>query len=333
MSAINPSEKHYTSTNILRLFRLGITAQALNKAAKEKRIPEAKKMMRGRVPTRYWELDDLPKIGGIFGSFKKPHKTEIIASYIPKGGVGKTTWTLNFSRMLALHGMKTLVIGADFQCNLSKSFGVNYDSDELPLSLYDALLKNANINDVISNTDLPTLDVITESPELALLDREIFKEFQREKLLTKALKPVINSYDVIIIDCPPQWNELVTNALVLADHIISPVSADGESFHSMKMFIPALESFIDKSGHSFETIKFIPNNINVRTKYSTSFQKKFFDSYPDLFTISYIRESISVKEAITSGISTIEYDPKSISSEDFYTAAIEVWNEITGSVQ
>ena len=321
------------SAQLVNLFRMDIKAPALNKAEKEGRIPTARRKKRGKINARYWLTNDLPQIGRQFGVLKQPNGTLVIAVYVPKGGTGKTFWSVNFARILALHDIKTLVIGGDFQCNLSKTFGISYDADELPFSLYDAIIDKVDIKDIIRETDIPTLDFIPESPELTLLDRTMIGEFQRETILSNILEEIKSDYQAIIIDCPPQWNELVTNSLMAADAIVSPVSADGESYHSFKMFVPALTKFIQKCKKEFRAIKFIPNNVDVRNKYTTSFQKKFLDNYPEIFTTTFIRESVTIKESGSENMSVLEYDPKSFASDDIYNCTVEIWNELTSEEQ
>jgi chromosome partitioning protein len=322
-------EDGFTIGYLKKIFHIDITPSALQQAEKSGRIPIANRQSRGRVAARMWTIADVPFIGKEYGRFQRPPHCAVISSYVPKGGVGKTTWSFNFVRLLALHGIKTLAIGADFQCSMSKSFGARYDDEnEMPASLYDVMLERCSIEDVITNSDIPTLDYIPESPELALLDRHIFTKNRRETLLQKLLEPLKSKYDVILIDCPPQWNELVTNALIASDAIICPILADGESNHSFKMFARELKTFIENMDKHFRLIKFIPNGVDLRNKYTTGYQKRFLNDYPDIFTTTFLRDSVFVKESTEVKKSVCEYDPKSSASDDFYNAALEVWTDL-----
>ena len=321
------SEEFQTS-QVVRLFRMDIKSHGLLKAEAKNRIPTAKRKERGKVKARYWDLDDLPAIGSVFGKFKPPKTNKIIASYVPKGGTGKTAWSFNFARILALHGIKTLVVGLDFQCSLSKSFGVNYNSSELPLSLYDVMVNNVPLKDIIATSDIPTLDFIPESHELTLLERHLFMQKRRDERLRTLLEPLKNTYQVIILDCPPQWNELVDNALIAAESIICPINADAESSHSFVMFMKALKTWTADMAKTFNLIKFVPNAVDLRDKFTTSHQKQFLSDYPSIFTASYLRQAVTLKESGANHVSVLEYDPKSSASEDMYSATLEVWSEL-----
>ena len=154
--------KEYQSSQLVKMFRLDIKPPAILKAEASGRIPIAKRRDRGQVKTRYWTVEDLPQIGAAFGKFSRPNETEVIASYVPKGGTGKTAWSFNFGRILALHGIRVLVVGLDFQCSVSKSFGINYNSSELPLSLYDVMVNSVAVDEIITKSDIPNLHFIPE---------------------------------------------------------------------------------------------------------------------------------------------------------------------------
>jgi chromosome partitioning protein len=227
-----------------------------------------------------------------------------------------------------------LVFGFDFQCSLSKSFGIDYDAEELPLSIYDAVVDpNTSLEDIIVPTDIPTLHLVPESDELSMLDRQILSRQRREYILEDMLAPIRSKYDVILIDCPPQWLEMVSNSLYVADCIVSPVLADGESYHSFKKFMRELQKFMKVMHKDYEYVKFIPNQVDTRAKYTSSFQKKYIQEYPDIFTTSYLRDAIQLQESGTARQSVIEYGPSTPIAEDFFYAALEIWDGIRSAIQ
>lgn len=334
MSDIQENSAKFTIASLKNMFRIDLLPSNIMKAEKTGRIPEACRETRGKVSARYWTIKQLPSIGAELGKFPRLPRPVIVSSYIPKGGVGKTTWTFNFARMIALHGIKTLVVGADFQCSISKSFGVKFDSEsEMPISLYDVIQHKSPIEDAIHNSDIPTLDFVAESPELTLLDRYLISQRNREHILGKLLEPLKGRYECIIIDCPPQWNELVTNALMASDAIICPVLADGESDHSFKMFMRELKTFMNTMEKNYTLVKFIPNGVDIRNKFTTSYQKKFLNDYPRIFTTSYLRNSVFIQEASEVNQSISEYNPKSGISEDIYNAIFEVWTDLADALR
>lgn len=320
--------EEFQTSQVVKLFRMDIKAHGLLKAESKQRIPTAKRRERGKVKARYWDLNDLPAIGSLFGKFKPPKSTKVIASYVPKGGTGKTAWSFNFARILALHGIKTLVVGLDFQCSLSKSFGIDYNSSDLPMSLYDVMVNQEPISEIITKSDIPTLHFIPESHELTLLERHLFMQKRRDERLRTLIEPLKDIYQVIILDCPPQWNELVDNALIAAESIICPINADAESSHSFVMFMKALTTWTADMAKSFKVIKFIPNAVDLRDKFTTSHQKQFLSDYPEVFTSSYLKQSVTIKESGAQHVSVLEYDPKSSASEDMFNATLEIWSDI-----
>ena len=321
--------KKFQSAHVVKMLGLDIQPQSLLKAESVGRIPKAQRVKRGKVPTRFWTLQEIPDIAKVLGKLPRPSHCQVISTYVPKGGVGKSLWTFNFSRILALNGIKTLVIGSDFQCSISKSFGVSYEDDqEMPLSLYDVLVDGVNIEEVIWKSDIPTLHFIPENTELTFIDRAILRKTRKEYLLSKVIQPLKSKYDVIIIDCPPHWNELTTNALIASNIIVSPVLADGESYHSFKIFMKELSNFLEDAETQFDLVKFIANGVDIRNKYTTSYQKKFLNDYPEVFSSIYIKDSVFLKEATELQMSIVEHKPKSSPAEDINAATYDIWTDI-----
>jgi len=323
-------ENEYLASHIVKMLKLDIKQPALVKAEKNGRIPQAVRRRKGRVDFRYWPTKSLPKIGAVFGKFKKPLKTEVFCVYAPKGGIGKSCFTFNFSRVLALHDLRVLVIGMDFQCTLSKNFGLSYEDDsQIPLSLFDCFAKeNKTLKDLILKTDIPNLFFIPESNELNVLDNYLFAKNRREYLLKDALEEIKGVFDVVIIDCPPYWNQSVTNALVAANRIIAPINSDGESYHSFKIYMRELKKFMERLKKGFDSVKFIANYVDLRNKYTTDFKNKLISEYGPVFTSAYLRDSVTVKEAGSARKSVIEYSPSSNVADDFYNAMFEVWSDV-----
>ncbi len=326
-------EIEYLPLEVIQIFRLDISQVALKNAEQAGKIPEAIRRKRGTREYRYWPTSSLPQVGAHFGKLNKPQHCQIIATYVPKGGTGKTAWTFNFSRILALHGLKVLAIGTDFQCSLSKSFGAEYDTEQVPLSIYDCIVEGVPLSDVIASTDIPTLDFVPESDELSMLDRQILSRPRREYILESILAPIKKDYDAIIIDCPPQWMEIVSNALWVADSLVAPVLADGESFHSFKKFMRELKKFTEIMGKDYSYVKFIPNLVDVRNKYTSSFQQKYISEYPEMFTTSYLRDSVALKESGTALRSILEYEASSSIANDVYDTVCEIWAGILAAEQ
>lgn len=331
MASVTVIQNHeYLPKQVIDIFGLSDTVKTagLVKAEREGRVPGATRKQKGKSSFRYWSVESLPGISKYYSKgFENAKKTIVISVYYPKGGVGKTTFSYNFCRILALYGLDVLGIGTDFQCSFSKSFGLNYDGDELPYSLYDVFARNEKLENIIHQSDIPNLHFVPESPELTVLDRWITTANNREHLLKKNIDCLKNKYDVIVIDCPPQWNEMVNNALIASDAIISPIQADGESYHSLKFFLPELEKFMEVMDKNFDLITFIPNLIkaNVFTK---SYQKNLNKYYADYIANVSFKDIVHVKEALSIGKSILEYSPNSAIAQDLKNLTRDLWSEL-----
>src|SRR5262245_17407718 len=142
-----------------------------------------------------------------------------------KGGVGKTTTTVNLAAFIAARKAKILVVDADPQSNASSSLGIK--PDEGMLSLYDALVNKVPMSEIIRPTSRQRLFIAPAAPELAAAEVELVQVLARETLLQKALKPILPDYDFILIDTPPSLGLLTINALTASTHgVIIPVQCE-----------------------------------------------------------------------------------------------------------
>ena len=168
-----------TNSELHNLYKLTASRQTLLNAEASGTIPTAKRIPRGKTSIRVWSLEDLPAIGGKYGFLKKLNEKLILAVYTAKGGVLKTTLSYNLARIIALHGMKVLVIGLDSQGSITDlalrplSQLENLEELDRHRGLYNFFLGELTLDEIIVKTALPTLDVIPETPSLVLLDRKI----------------------------------------------------------------------------------------------------------------------------------------------------------------
>ncbi len=328
--------KNWTPNEIIKLYRIEKTKTSLYRDEASGIIPMAQRIKRGKTEIRVWEHKDLPEIGKSYGFLTPPASTKIISVYTPKGGVLKSTIALNLARMLALNGIKTLVIGLDVQCtvthNLSKSEEINNLVDIKEVNgLYEvSKLKEeggCNIEDAILDTDLPTLFYIPESSNLNLLEQKIRDESRREYFLERVIKPIKDNFQTIIFDNSPNWNFLIQNSLAAATDVICPIACDIETFRSLTQNIEMINEFKTKMELAWSNFILIPTKVE-RTKLSTQIEAQYRTLFPELITASSIRVAAKGQESSLEKLSVIEYDAASQLADDYYGITKDIWNRI-----
>src|ERR1043165_34097 len=150
--------------------------------------------------------------------------SRIVAVANQKGGVGKTTTSINLAASIASRGYRVLLVDFDPQGNGSS--GVGYPRDKVELPVYDALVGECTLEDVIRPTDIPTLFIAPATTDLVGAEIELIGADHRERFLADALAPVAPQYQYIVIDCPPSLGLLTLNALVAADGVVVPMQAE-----------------------------------------------------------------------------------------------------------
>jgi chromosome partitioning protein len=163
----------------------------------------------------------------------------IVAVANQKGGVGKTTTSINLAASIASRGYRVLLVDFDPQGNASS--GVGYPRDKVELTIYDALVGECTIEEVIRPTDIPTLFVVPATTDLVGAEIELIGAEHRERFLANALAPIVESYDYIVIDCPPSLGMLTLNALVAADGIVVPMQAEYFALEGLSALTATIE--------------------------------------------------------------------------------------------
>ncbi len=228
-----------------------------------------------------------------------------------KGGVGKTTSSINVGACLAIKGKKTLLIDLDPQYNLTQSLGIN-DPQE---SVYDALLGKSNLP-ILSIKD--NLDLVPSSLELSKAEFEMASVFKREFVLSTLLEEVKDKYDFIIIDCPPALGVLTINSFVASEYIIIPVEAEYLSLKGYSILSEAISKIgleIDKVFITkYDSRKVL--NRDVLESIKNSLGNKVFNTL--------IRDNISLAEAPTSGLDIFSYEPNCNGAVDYESLTNEI---------
>lgn len=286
-----------------------------------------------------WDHALLPQIGAKLGFLKAPIRPIVLSTFVTKGGVLKTTLTLNLARLLALHEIPTLVVGLDLQGDITTSLGQNPAEGVQDLSealaaydqvkgLYDYFENRAGLTDLILKTDLPALDLIPETPELMALDQALLTRARRENWLSeKVIAPLKQRYSVILIDCSPNWNNLITNALMCSDLVLSPVECRIHNFRNLQLFRSLLQQFESDMNHPLRQL-FVPTRFQPQRKLSREIQHWYLQHLPNCLEHS-IKENLQGEEASALHLSVPEYTPQSSAAQDMKAMVSELWNLTT----
>ena len=326
----------WTSSRVNKLYKLDKvikSRQTLLNSEEKGEIPKAGRINRGRTKVRVWKTCQLPEIGKKFGFLTPPKEKEIITVYTSKGGVLKSTFSYNLARMLALNGIKVIIIGLDIQLSVTEMIDpvVTFDSledyDDEIFGLYHLVTKSKKIQEVIKKTDLPTLDYIPETPELNALEKKLRNELRREYFLSDNLIPCLSDYDVIIFDNSPSWSCLIENSLTAASHVLSPIACDVNSYRALRQHVEFLSSFTESMKINWKNFKLIPTLLE-KTKLSQQIYGTYTTEYIKDIVAIPIRRSVQGNESSLLGISAIEYDPQSNLAQDYYELISDVWNSI-----
>lgn len=328
---------YWTSTDIRKLFRLKdkISPQTLLNAEEKGIIPKAKRISRGKVEVRHWSIDQIPTIGAEFGFLNPPKKQIRICVYAPKGGVLKTTFGFNLARVLALNGIKTLVIGLDpIQASITnytlprKSIESLEELKDENNGLYHYLFEKYPIDSIIQKTSLPTLDVIEETPELSHVELKLKFATRREYFFMEKLIPTLKNYQVILFDNNPGWTQLVENSLTASNVILTPMGCDIESYKAIDKNLSILFRFQEEAKINWSHFFQIPTLIE-KNKLSQQIYATYVNRYSYTLIPFPIRRSIKGQEARAFNQCVLEHEPNSELAQDYYEAITEIWNRIT----
>lgn len=223
--------------------------------------------------------------------------TRVIAIANQKGGVGKTTTTMNLGAALAELGRKTLLIDLDPQAALSVGFGIN--SYELEETVYNALVESDSIplQSVTYYGIRPNLDVVPSNIDLAAAEMELVAAIGREYILKEILEPLRERYDYILIDCPPSLSLLTINALAAADSVLIPLQCEYLALRGMRMLIEVIEKAQKKLNPSLKILGILGTMYNTRTIHAREVIEEVRSVFGDKVFDVVIRTSIKFAEA------------------------------------
>jgi chromosome partitioning protein len=249
---------------------------------------------------------------------------KVIAFANQKGGVAKTTTTLNLAVAFKEQGFGVLAVDLDPQGNLTMSQGI--DPDQVERSMFDVLVHSMPIEDVIHRAEV---DIAVSSIDLAGAELALSSMIGRERALQKALLPVRHSYDYILIDTPPSLGLLTINALTASDEVIVPVQCEYLSLRGLVQLESTLTMIRENLNPTVEIRGILPTMYDSRTLHSREAIEMLKENFGDLVFDTRIRKTIRYAEAPVQGSSVLKYDPSGSAAEAYRELAKEVLDGAT----
>jgi chromosome partitioning protein len=250
---------------------------------------------------------------------KAPAATQVIALANQKGGVAKTTTTLNLGVALREKGLRVLCVDLDPQGNLTMSQGMNPDTIER--SMFDVLVHRMPISEVIETREV---DIAVASIDLAGADMSLSSQIGRERALQKAFVPILDRYDYILIDTPPSLGLLTINAFVAATGVIVPVQTEYLSLRGLVQLENTLQMVRENLNPDVSIIGILPTMFDKRMTHSREADEILRENFGDLVYQTRIKKTIRYAEAPVKGQSVIAYEPDGDAAAMYRDLAKEV---------
>jgi chromosome partitioning protein len=261
----------------------------------------------------------LPRPGTRTETAQGPPMGRVISFANQKGGVAKTTTTLNLGVALAEQGLKILLADLDPQGNLTMSQGLNPDTIER--SMFDVLVHRLPIQEVIHHREV---DLAVSSIDLAGAELALSSMIGRERALETALAPVRESYDYVLIDTPPSLGLLTINALVASNGVIVPVQCEYLSLRGLVQLENTLSMIRENLNPDVGIVGILPTMYDKRTLHSREAVEILRENFGDLVFDTKIRKTVRYAEAPVKGTSVLKYDPTGNAAQAYRQLAKEV---------
>lgn len=246
---------------------------------------------------------------------------KIISIFNQKGGVGKTTSVVNISAALGKKKKKVLVIDLDPQGNSSSGLGI--DKNSLDYTIYDLLLSDSKLDEVILQTSSKNVDIIAANNDLSGFEIEAVDKNGREKLLKNALDGLVN-YDFVIIDCPPSLGLLSINALVASNSVIIPIQSEYYALEGVSQLVNTIDLVKRSLNPSLGVEGVIISMFDGRNNLSIEVVEEVKKYFKDKVYKSIIPRNIRLAEAPSFGMSVVDYDEKSKGAIAYINLAKEI---------
>ena len=247
---------------------------------------------------------------------------KIIAMANQKGGVGKTTSTINLAASLATLEKRVLVIDADPQANASSGLGV--DLKDVDCSLYECIINKNDIREAIYTTDIEGLDIVPSHLDLVGAEIEMLQISNREKVLANLLSTVTADYDYMLIDCSPSLGLITVNALTASDSVIIPVQCEYFALEGISKLLSTIKIIKSKLNPKLEIEGFLLTMFDGRLRLARQIYDEVKRHFQELVFKTVIQRNVKLSESPSHGLPVILYDADSTGARNHLALAKEI---------
>jgi chromosome partitioning protein len=269
-----------------------VTPSTARSTPSSNHLPETETFVAGEIGPTGRPLPDFPQPPALTSH----GPARIIAMCNQKGGVGKTTTTINLGAALAELGRKVLVLDFDPQGALSVGLGIN--AQELDLTIYNLLIERGHeIHEIIQQTRTPNLDLVPANIDLSAAEVQLVGEVAREQVLARVLRPVVDDYDVVLIDCQPSLGLLTVNALTASHGVVIPLECEFFAMRGVALLIDTIDKITDRLNPRLRLDGILATMYDPRTLHSREVVKSVVDHFGDQVFHTVINRTVKFPDA------------------------------------